>query len=356
MQYEEALQVWEEVIAPACATVGLVPVRADGLTRAGEITDQVFRRLRDDDVVIADLTGANANVMYELGMRHTRDSLTVQIGEYGRLPFDVNVIRTVLFSRSAHGLINARNELSAVLTAGLAGEYDQISVTRIWNEADYVADEVVAGDGDGESDIPDITEPAGFLDLVAEGEEQQEALGSAMNAIGTEIEELGQLAEQATAEMAESDARGAGMRGRLVVTTRFSGNLDELGARLENHVSDYELAMRAISSANMAIIGRLEEDPAQLADAMDFATSIRSLAVTARESLESIGGMVDSMQENARLSRVLRTPTRRIANAVDRFAASTQQVDEWDRRLQALGVPIAIEEAVSDPEDGTESS
>jgi hypothetical protein len=65
--YEQALRVMSAVIEPACEQVGLEPVRADGLAKAGEITDQIFRRLRDDDVVIADLTGANANVMYELG-------------------------------------------------------------------------------------------------------------------------------------------------------------------------------------------------------------------------------------------------------------------------------------------------
>ena len=72
--FEEAIQVVEEVIEPACEAVGLVPVRADGLSRAGEITEQVFRRLRDDDVVIADLTGANANVMYELGLTWSKAS------------------------------------------------------------------------------------------------------------------------------------------------------------------------------------------------------------------------------------------------------------------------------------------
>src|SRR5207248_7031599 len=96
--YEEALRVMEEVIEPACARVRLTPVRADQLARAGEITEQIFRRLRDDDIVIADVTGANANVMYELGLRHTRAALTVQIGEFGRLPFDVNVMRTFQFS------------------------------------------------------------------------------------------------------------------------------------------------------------------------------------------------------------------------------------------------------------------
>lgn len=41
------------------------------IAEPGEITEQVFQRLRDDDLVIADVRGGNANVMYELGLRHT---------------------------------------------------------------------------------------------------------------------------------------------------------------------------------------------------------------------------------------------------------------------------------------------
>src|SRR5579871_6611628 len=80
--YEEALETFAEIIEPACKRFGLDPVRVDGLARAGDLTDQIFKRLRDDDVVIADLTGANANAMYELGLRHTRAKLTLQVGEY----------------------------------------------------------------------------------------------------------------------------------------------------------------------------------------------------------------------------------------------------------------------------------
>jgi hypothetical protein len=46
------------------------------------------------------------------------------------------------------------------------------------------------------------------------------------------------------------------------------------------------------------------------------------------------------MTEAARAARVLRAPVRRVANALDRFAVATQLMDEWDRRLQALGVEV----------------
>jgi hypothetical protein len=62
-RYEEALQVFQHVIRPACEAVGLAVIRADDITTPGEITEQVCLHLRDDEVVVADVTDANANVM-----------------------------------------------------------------------------------------------------------------------------------------------------------------------------------------------------------------------------------------------------------------------------------------------------
>ena len=50
--------------------------------------------------------------------------------------------------------------------------------------------------------------------------------------------------------------------------------------------------------------------------------------------------MVESVRENAELSRVIREPSRRLTAALDRFAEATSTIDEWDRRLQSLGIPM----------------
>lgn len=337
-RYEEAIQVLEMVILPACSAVGLVPVRGDGLTQAGEITEQVFRRLRDDDVVIADLTGANPNVMYELGLRHTRNALTVQIGEYGRLPFDVTVIRTVQFSRSPYGLIAARDELIQMLEAGLTDAYDMVTATRIWNE--HLAAETPPDEGDEQ---PVEADAPGFMDLIAAGEENQQALTDAIGAIGERLAELGRRAQAASQRMADSDARGAGMRGRLAVTRDYAQEMDRVAGQLEDDVNKYEAAMGYVSGGTLAIIQRLEEDPAQLSNAMDFGRLLRQSASKTRQALESQQGFVASMNQIAGATQVIRSPVRRISNALDRFATASQAVDEWDRRLQALGVDMPPE-------------
>lgn len=132
LAYEEGIQVFEDVIVPACTAFGLEAVRADMISEAGEIPEQIFRQLRDCPVVIADLTGANPNVMYELGLRHTTGRVTVQIGERGRLPFDVAAIRTIMFKRTEAGLVQARKDLAKSLAANLDTGGNPVTATRIW--------------------------------------------------------------------------------------------------------------------------------------------------------------------------------------------------------------------------------
>ena len=64
-------KVLKFLVAPVVEPLGYsTPLRADHLAKPGLITAQVIEHLLEDDLVIADLTGANANVYYELAIRH----------------------------------------------------------------------------------------------------------------------------------------------------------------------------------------------------------------------------------------------------------------------------------------------
>lgn len=90
-------QVFKHVITPATKECGYqTPVRADKISEPGIITSQVIQHLIDDELVIADLTGKNPNVFYELAVRHTVKKPVVQLIQSGELiPFDVAPIRTI---------------------------------------------------------------------------------------------------------------------------------------------------------------------------------------------------------------------------------------------------------------------
>jgi len=98
-------QVYSDLIAPAIQQAQLEPLRADQETTGGIIHKPMFERLILCPFAIADLTTANANVYYELGVRHAfRPWSTVQIiAEGSRLPFDVQMLRTISYKLAANG-------------------------------------------------------------------------------------------------------------------------------------------------------------------------------------------------------------------------------------------------------------
>jgi MAP3K TRAFs-binding domain len=97
--------VYRELIAPAISAAGLEPLRADEEMSGGIIHKPMFERLILCEYAVADLTSANANVFYELGVRHAlRPFTTVLLFAYGgRLAFDVAPLRAVPYQLAPDG-------------------------------------------------------------------------------------------------------------------------------------------------------------------------------------------------------------------------------------------------------------
>lgn len=93
---ERSAKVLEHIIKPMVEECGYEGIRADEISEPGIITSQIIQHLIDDDLVVADLTGRNPNVYYELAVRHVVRKPIVQIIQAGEsIPFDVAGTRTI---------------------------------------------------------------------------------------------------------------------------------------------------------------------------------------------------------------------------------------------------------------------
>jgi hypothetical protein len=85
------------IVEPAMRTLSLNVIRADQIDKPGVITRQIIEYLLRSRLVIADLSFSNANVFYELALRHAARLPVVQIVKYGDpIPFDINQMRTII--------------------------------------------------------------------------------------------------------------------------------------------------------------------------------------------------------------------------------------------------------------------
>ncbi|HBL27530.1 MAG TPA: DUF4071 domain-containing protein, partial [Acidobacteria bacterium] len=98
--------VYRDLIEPAIRAADLEPIRADEERTGGIIHKPMYERLIFCQFAVADLTTANANVFYELGIRHAvRPWSTVLLfaKDRGQLPFDVGPLRALPYTLSPGG-------------------------------------------------------------------------------------------------------------------------------------------------------------------------------------------------------------------------------------------------------------
>jgi tetratricopeptide (TPR) repeat protein len=114
--------VYRDVIAPAIRDADMEPLRADEEVTGGLIHKAMFERLILCDYAVADLTTANANVFYELGVRHAvRPWSTVALFAKGsRLPFDVTMLRAIPYTLTPAGTPDDIDATRKSLTAQLS--------------------------------------------------------------------------------------------------------------------------------------------------------------------------------------------------------------------------------------------
>jgi hypothetical protein len=97
--------VYKNIFKPAIEQAGLLPIRADEEQSHGFIHKLMYERLLLSEYAVADLTILNANVYYELGVRHAaRPATTIMaMADQTGLPFDVTGLRAFTYSLDADG-------------------------------------------------------------------------------------------------------------------------------------------------------------------------------------------------------------------------------------------------------------
>lgn len=111
-------ELYREIIKECLEENYITAIRADELYGSKPIMEDILKNIESSELIIADLSGRNPNVFYELGIAHTRknDNTVIIISQdINDVPFDLRPYRIIPYTPTISGAKSLKRQLSETL-------------------------------------------------------------------------------------------------------------------------------------------------------------------------------------------------------------------------------------------------
>lgn len=96
--FEKSSEGVYELIASAAAKAGATSFRADSVQAGANIVDSIHSAIQSASLLVADISNANPNVMYEVGLAQAQKKPLILIARSSRaIPFDLSGIHVLIY-------------------------------------------------------------------------------------------------------------------------------------------------------------------------------------------------------------------------------------------------------------------
>ncbi|WAL71482.1 hypothetical protein OU787_08200 [Kitasatospora sp. YST-16] len=334
----DAPLVFETIVEPTCSQLGIEPVRFDQISRTGEITEQIYRQLLAADLVIADVSGGDPDVMYGLGLRHATGKPVIHIGEAGRLPFDVAPFRTIAFSHSPAELVKARDELAEALSLMLREGFAPLVPVRAYHSATGAEPDGPPSGSPAGTANPPGDDPPGLLERFTGLAPGLEATSGHITAIIALVTAIAAAAEQLGPDMRRAARDGSPMSVQLAFSKRLSAALTGPASELRKSAQGFTRRMTAIDATVQAALDLFQKVPSTRwsADDRGFLNQLVGISAAARQGAETLALFRTVMDVMIAVHRELRGPAQDIATAVAQLSEAMTVLEAWSLRARKL--------------------
>ena len=336
-------EVYRVLLAPALRAAGYEVARADTTLNQRAIMQDVIRGLLAADVVVADLTGQNPNVFYELGIAHVLEKPVVLLAQRtDDIPFDLKAYRAVIYTLEFTKEPRLRPLPSDFVPLMQAARRGEIAFSSPYLDfrppvatmSPFGGSVAVAAVGavptlraSGYVTLSAAGPPTGqgFLETLAELQRDVPEYAAALNEITSVALDLSTSFEQATAKLQEAPV-GHELDHTITVAGNLAHDWDSQSARFE-HLVETRLAPMALllERAAVALIG-LSSLGNQADTEDENLGAIRELARTAEEAARSIKPFPAVIRQLSTITSSTIEPGRRLASAIDSIAANLDRI------------------------------
>jgi hypothetical protein len=336
-------KIYDRLIVPALEQAGFEVKRADSELDQQNVLKDVVRGIATADLVVADLTSRNANVLYELGLSHALGRNTVLLAQsIEEVPFDLRSYRIVRYSTEFDEVENLVSQLKEIGSRHAAGEIDFGSPIT-----DFLPDKASADSDSAQASAPpaptassaDGASEEGFLDAFVNFEAAGGEIKDGMVRIAASTEKIGNRAEAATQKM--NSVQQAKSPGIIIQAHKIAS---EMGAALEEYAQELEDESPGVASAVETLINggmaftswvtsqsEIDRDTAE-----HNRDQLHELGVATEAGLNGLQGFRGNLVELAPISSDMGRGSRRAIAALDDVTESLEQVQAFTDKAVGL--------------------
>ena len=283
-----------------------------------DIVEGIYRA----DVVIADLTGLNPNVFYELGLAHALNKKVIIITQdLSELPFDIRSYRANEYSLQFNKLPKLKKELTRLLSGAIDNSvkygnpvFDYIPQLEK-NSGDNRAVHSSNTKCESEEETKDDEEEGerGIIDFIADIEENSVQMTTELNAIGSELQEMNDSVAAASKEINRVNEHSGNVDAAYTrkVCRRLAGPINDFSENLGNHVASIEFHWNIVENSYLSLLDspyiHTKDNISSLRNSI---TSLEGMQENVKSSNRQVEGFADVLRSSMGLER-------RLNNAMD---------------------------------------
>lgn len=340
-------RIFNDLIKPALEEVGYDVNQADDIRSQQNILKDIVRGIAEADLVVADLTTANPNVFYELGISHTMQRPTVLLTQsIEDVPFDLKSYRVIPYSvrfDEAPQLSQTLRKLGEKAKSGKLGFGNPV--------ADFIPQmmgvefpsatkaEKAKVKVEGKREVETKKEEKGLWDFVVDGEESAKGIAETIERIAKAIQEIGEKAQQRTTEVQKiTQSRVPGTASQIhKLTTLMAIDMIQHAEKLEQEQPKLHGAWESFDENYTGFVQtiriRTEEDKGAIikfrSDADNLWSGIRNLVKSVQAYRDSILGMRG-------ISRDINRASKRMARILDLLISDLEGADSYCAKVLTL--------------------
>jgi hypothetical protein len=335
------------LLAPTLRELGFEAIRADTVLDQQNILRDIVAGIHSSDLIVADITSLNPNVMYELGLAHGLRRPTIILTQsVESAPFDLRGYRMIPYTShfdDANALISRLRQIASALNTG---EIEFGSPVVDFIPIDPGSRRIAAGLEATLSSESEIL-PAGFLDHVEQIYDSIAVVNESATALTQSTVDFAQDIKNRT-EQAQSIPKGDPSAHKKLRSIAYSAS--QVIDRWTNDTSlEAEKLAKGLIDLEVATDGVIQfsviRDDNDLKEMTQFSHALQDFDQTLDDASTGVEQMRDAMAELPKLSRDLGRVVPKSVGAANRVlesflvgrAFSARAIDSIEEKIEEYG-------------------